>query len=156
MGYTTEFEGRFTLNKPLDAETADFLRKFSETRRMARKLDPKYGVEGEFYVDGGGEYGQAHEPNILNYNSPPRTQPGLWCQWAPTEDNLGIEWNGAEKFYHYVEWLKYLIANFIAPKGYVLGGEVKFQGEEMHDAGIIKCSENTVKVTRLRPVEEEA
>ena len=36
----------------------------SETRRMKRDVDEKYGVEGEFYVDGDGECGQAKESNI--------------------------------------------------------------------------------------------
>ena len=57
MGYTTEFTNRFLLNKKLDDETYNYLVKFNETRRMARKLDPKYGIESEFYIDGTGMLG---------------------------------------------------------------------------------------------------
>lgn len=145
MGYTTDFRGRFKLNKTLDAKTATYLRKFSETRRMKRKLDAKYGVEGEFYVDGGGCFGQDREPSITDYNSPPKTQPGLWCQWVPSDDGEGVEWNGAEKFYEYVAWLEYLIKNFLAPKGYVLNGKVQYRGEDFEDIGTIVVKSNVVE-----------
>lgn len=36
MGYTTEFEGCFVLDKPLTKEEADYLLKLSDTRRMKR------------------------------------------------------------------------------------------------------------------------
>jgi hypothetical protein len=140
LGYTTEFTGRFKLNKPLDDETYNYLVKFNETRRMARKLDPKYGVEGEFYVEGTGEFGQGHEENVIDHNRPPSTQPSLWCGWRPSEDRKGIEWDGNEKFYGYCEWLAYLIKNFLTPKGYTLSGKVHYQGEESSDNGNIDAS----------------
>jgi hypothetical protein len=145
MGYQTDFRGRFELNKALDQETNDFLVKFSKTRRMARNLPKEYGVEGEFYVDGGGDYGQAPEDNVINHNRPPRTQPELWCQWVPTEDGKGIEWDGGEKFYGYVEWIQYLIAKVLAPKGYVLNGAVDWRGEEWEDTGTIFITDNKVE-----------
>mgnify|MGYP000691612867 CR=1 FL=1 len=36
MGYTTDFEGTFALDRPLSPEHAAYLRAFSHTRRMAR------------------------------------------------------------------------------------------------------------------------
>ena len=144
MGYTTDFDGRFELNKKLTQKLQDYLTKFSETRRMARKLPKKYGVEGEFYVDGGGDFGQDREPDIINYNQPPITQPGLWCQWVPSEDSMGIEWNGGEKFYHYTEWLNYIVENFLKPEGYVLNGTVSWQGEGGGDVGVIEVKDNLV------------
>lgn len=146
MGYTTDFNGVFQLNKKLDDATHEFLKKFADTRRMKRDLGPEYGVEGEFYVDGGGFAGQDREDNVINSNSPPSTQPGLWCQWVPTEDGMGIEWDGGEKFYHYVDWIKYIISNFLQPKGYELNGEVYFQGEDSADFGIIRIENNVVKM----------
>lgn len=145
MGYTTEFDGVFNLNKPLDMKTHNFLTKLAETRRMARNLPEKYGVEGEFYVDGSGDFGQAQEPSIIDYNRPPKTQPGLWCKWVPNEDGTAIEWSGAEKFYDYVEWLEYIIKNFLAPKDYVLNGDVKYEGEDSEDFGIIHVVDNVVE-----------
>jgi hypothetical protein len=145
MGYTTDFSGSFKLNKKLDKETHEFLTKFSETRRMKRRLPAKYGVEGEFFVDGTGMFGQDRDDTIIDYNRPPATQPGLWCQWIPSEDGTAIEWNGGEKFYEYIPWIKYIIANFLAPKGYVLNGEVQWQGEDSDDQGIIEIVNNVVK-----------
>ena len=146
MGYTTDFKGGFEINKPLSEQLKNYLTKFSETRRMKRKLDDKFGVEGEFYVDGGGFGGQDRESNIIDYNSPPKTQPGLWCQWIPNEDGTEIVWDGGEKFYNYVKWLKYIIKNFLEPEGYVLNGEVKFQGEYYNDNGVIVVRDNKVEI----------
>lgn len=140
MGYTTNFTGRFLLNKELDEETYNYLVRFNETRRMARKLDPKYGVEGEFYVEGTGDFGQGHEDNITDFNRPPSTQPSLWCSWVPSKDRKGIEWDGSEKFCEYKQWLAYIIKNFLTPKGYTLSGKVHYQGEETSDHGYIDAS----------------
>lgn len=146
MGYTTDFSGSFKLNKPLDLKTYKFLIGLNETRRMARKgLDPKYGVEGEFYVKDDNQ-----NANIIDYNEPPKTQPGLWCQWRPNEDGTEIEWDGGEKFYNYVEWIKYIIEKILAPKKYKLNGEVEWQGEDSRDIGIIVIKNNVVTTKRGR------
>lgn len=145
MGYTTTFDGQFNLNKKLDQETHEFLVKFNQTRRVKRDVDPKYGTEGEFYVDGSGDFGQAKEPNITDYNKPPSTQPGLWCQWVPTDEGDAIIWDGGEKFYNYVEWIEYIADKILKPRGYSLSGEVRWTGEEFGDAGIIKIIDNKVK-----------
>lgn len=42
-------------------------------------------------------------------------QPGLRCQWEPTEDGTAIKWNGEEKFYKSPEWMTYLIDTFLKP-----------------------------------------
>lgn len=144
MGYTTDFSGRFDTNKPLTDKMFDFLKKFNETRRMGRNVDAAFGVEGEFYIFGGGDYGQGSEANIIDHNTPPRTQPGLWCQWTPSDDRMGIEWDCGEKFYHYTEWLVYLIHKILAPNGYVLNGTVTWQGEETGDVGEIIVENNRV------------
>lgn len=157
MGYTTDFDGVFTLNKPLDEETQTYLENFARTRRMKR--DPKvleqlgfgpaesFGVDGEFFVneDDVENYGQKRDESILEYNTPPATQPGLWCQWIPTDDGLGIEWDGGEKFYDATEWITYLIDNILAPKGYVLNGVVDASGEDFGDNWYIEIIDNVVK-----------
>jgi hypothetical protein len=120
MGSTTTFFGQFDLDRKLDPETHIFLNKLATTRRIARiGLDPKYGVEGEFFVE---------ETLSADSSTPPKTQPGLWCQWIPTEDGLHIEWDGVEKFYKYFEWLQYIIDRILTPKSYGLEGIVTFQG----------------------------
>ena len=156
MGYSTSFEGQFNIDKKLDDQTTEFLMKLSSTRRMKRdnNLLPKtgfekygfesWGIDGEFYVDSGGEAGQARETSIKDYNSSSAAQPGLWCDWIITEDRLGIKWGGGEKFYYYVEWLEYIIEKVLKPRNYVLSGMVSYQGEEYEDFGQIKVKNNEI------------
>jgi hypothetical protein len=153
MGYSTDFFGSFKLDRPLDEVTKTFLQKFAETRRMKRNIQG-YGVDGEFYVDGKGSFGQDHDATVVEYNQPPSTQPSLWCQWVPNAEGTEIEWDGSEKFYNYVEWIQYLIDRVLAPKDYVLNGEVEWQGEERDDVGIIVVKDNHVSVKRGRIVFE--
>ena len=156
MGYTTDFEGCFTLNKPLDSGHAAYLRAFAETRRMKRDpgiadtfSDPlrqniglPIGAAGEYFVGGAGYFGQDSDSSIINFNAPPDSQPGLWCQWIPNEDGTAIVWDGGEKFHHYVEWIKYLIEHFFSRWGYTLNGDVSWQGEEHDDRGVIMIRGN--------------
>ncbi len=72
-------------------------------------------------------------------------KPGFYCQWVPNEDGTEIEWDGSEKFYHYVEWIEYLIEHFIKPWGLTLEGEVEWRGEEDDDLGMIQIMENEVE-----------
>lgn len=153
MGYTTEFVGTFNLNKKLTPELKTFLDKLADTRRMGRNMDEDtYGVQGEFYVGGGGFAGQERDSNIVDYNTPPRTQPGLWLKWVPTPDGMGLEWNGYEKFYSYGEWMVYLIEKILKPNGYVVNGSVKYSGEDVGDVGRLTVEDNVVY---LRPYEGE-
>lgn len=147
MGYTTDFSGNFSLkNKPLSPKMIEFLKHFNETRRMARKQPKEFGIQGEFYVGShdDGRMGQSDKGNVIDHNSPPSTQPGLWCQWTPSEDGTRIEWDGGEKFYYYTEWLLYLIHKILAPNGYILNGQVTWQGEETGDVGEIYVEDNKV------------
>lgn len=72
--------------------------------------------------------------------------PGYWCQWVPSSDGMGLEWDGNEKFYDYVEWLEYLIKHFIKPWGLKLNGEVEWEGEESGDLGLIIAKDNEISV----------
>lgn len=144
MGYTTDFSGSFNVSPALSTKHKDFFTKLATTRRMKRNVGPEYGVEGEFYIEGKGAYGQDRENNIIDYNCPPKTQPSLWCHWIPTEDGTAFEWDGGEKFYNYIEWLEYIVT-FLAPLGYVVNGEVEWQGEDSDDRGLIIVKNNKVK-----------
>jgi len=137
MGYTTNFQGEFGLNKELTPTLKTFLEKLADTRRMSRVVDVDFGVEGEFYVEN-------DELGVTDNNNPSRTQPGLWCQWIPTEDGMGIEWDCNEKFYNYSEWLVYIIDTILAPNGYVLNGTVEYRGEEFSDIGELVVEDNQV------------
>ena len=67
-----------------------------------------------------------------------------YCQWVLTKDREGIEWDNNEKFYDYVEWLQHIIDDLLLPNGYTLSGEMKFQGEEKEDNGVLKIINNIV------------
>ena len=174
MGYDTRFEGRFEFDKdhPLSVKHARFLQRFNETRRMKR--DPDLLPDDPFRksvglppgLDGGYcvcthvfiERGQSNDTSVRDYNRPPQGQPGLWCQWT-VSDYIGtgeewvLEWDQGEKFYHYVEWLEYLIKHFLGPWGYKLSGTVYWQGEAHDDMGRIRIEPgNKVVVERGRVV----
>lgn len=137
MGYSTDFNGSFKINKPVDEDTAILLRGLNATRRMKRDIGG-YGIDGEFYIEDE-TYG------VVNYNVPPSTQPGLWCQWMLVSDDT-IMWDGGEKFYNYVEWIEYIINSVLKPRGYVLNGEVEWVGEDSEDIGKIVVKDNMVDV----------
>ncbi len=165
MGYTTDFHGEFTLDRPLTDAQADYLRKFADTRRMERdevlterRPDPlreavglPVGLEGGYFVNEDGPSGQGKDMfgdrpgDVLDYNIPPKGQPGLWCQWVPNWEGTAIEWDGGEKFYNYTEWLKYLIEHFLKPWGYVLNGSVEWNGEDRGDVGKLVVEDNVLK-----------
>lgn len=99
MGYTTDFEGAFQLDPPLEPEHLAYLRRFSHTRRMKRhaelledRPDPERlaaglpnGVEGAYYVGSPAPFGQDwDDPSVSESNTPPGDQPGLWCRWTPS------------------------------------------------------------------------
>lgn len=134
-------------------------------------LEEIYGVEGEYFVLDDGEFGQSRDNSIIDYNEPPgqlsyssnidfqtrwnennkrikngSCQPGLWCQWVLNDDGTELEWDGSEKFYHYIEWLQYLINHFFDRWNIQLNGEVKWEGEDPDDIGKIIVTNNIIKV----------
>lgn len=161
MGYTTEFEGKITVDPPLNEAERDYLERFSGSRRMKRR-------KGPYYANPGNDYGQAREADVTDYNSPPLGQPGLWCQWVSTEDGSGIVWDGGEKFYDSSEWMKYLIDHFLKPGAlasvpsamaqerafkdftfnHVLNGEITATGEDSNDHWRLVVRDNVVSVER--------
>lgn len=171
MGYTTYFSGEFTFNKPVTEELKTYINKFSDTRRMMRdnnkikELFPNWkelcfnGDLGEYgaYFVGGDDclyFGRNEDYSIIDYNDS-GPQPGLWCQWIINDRNE-LVWDGGEKFYNYVEWLRYLIKNFFEPLGYELSGIVEYEGEDPDDFGRIVVSDNFVKIVYGHRVYEEA
>ena len=156
MGYTTSFWGQITIEPALSEKEITFLKKFSETRRMLRE-------KGEYFIGGTGMAGQGRDPDIIDFNTPPTEQPGLWCQWIPNDEGTALEWNEAEKFYAAEQWMWYLIQNFIKPdpiakirfpkkfsflKGHTCNGEIGAQGEDSDDRWNLVVKDNEVFVER--------
>ena len=143
MGYSTDFSGSIQITPPLNPQEVAFINQFADTRRMDRKLGP-------YFIDQDGNYGQNHKADILDYNSPPEGQPGLWCQWEAELDGSCLKWNGAEKFYNSSDWMAYLLEHFICevpaaklidpdtlgwlPGGHTASGVIYALGEEYEDA----------------------
>lgn len=152
MGYTTTFKGHIEIEPPLHEREIIYLKKFSRTRRMNRS-------NGPYFVDGTGLAGQNADPDVIDHNSPPKGQPGLWCQWIPSPDGTRIIWNGAENFYDSEQWMEYLIEHFIGDnpiakkvafkdfeflQGHILNGEIKARGEQSDDRWTLYVIENVV------------
>lgn len=119
MGYDTEFEGRFELDRPLTTHHKCVLDDFNDTR---------------------------HDDILFN------GLPGIWCNWVPSNDGTAIVYDGQEKFYHYAEWIQYLIEHFLKPWGYTVNGEVSWFGENRSDVGKIVVKNNVVTKKRGKVV----
>ena len=159
MGYTTEFEGKFSIQPPLTEEQTAYLQKFSKTRRMKRSEmycelmdDPEreavhlpVGEDGEYFVGGKGPAGQYGDDSILNANNPAPSQPDLWCNWKPTPKGDYLQWNEVENFSTCVEWLEYLIQHFFTPWGRTLNGVIAYRGENFSDFGMIWVRDNKIE-----------
>ena len=154
MGYSTHYEGQIEINPPLNEDEMDYLSKFRQTRRMHRK-------KGPYFVDGSGFMGQGHDDDILEFNNPDPSQPGLWCKWEVTEDGRFIEWDGGEKFYDDIQWMRYLIDHFLKPDAlakealpflqcnHIMNGTIFSQGEEIDDTWAIHVENNMVEGKKM-------
>lgn len=116
MGFSTIYLRAFSFDRPLSEEHAELLIEINQTEFD----DAEYNV-GE---EGG--------------------PPNMYCQWVPTEDRLGLEWDKIEKFYDAEKWLTYLIDNYIQPWGYKLNGESPWYIDDFQQAGILRVVDNVV------------
>lgn len=152
MGYTTDFDGDICIEPPLNEKEIKYINMFNETRRMNRE-------NGPYYVGGTGDFGQDEEADIINYNSPDDSQPGLWCGWCTDEEGNYIRWDGGEKFYNSLEWMQYIIDHFLGEnplaklnnpehfdflQGHTLDGDIYAQGEESDDQWKLEVRNNVV------------
>lgn len=76
--------------------------------------------------------------------------PNSYCQWKLLDDGHSLGWDGGEKFYLYIDWLKFLINRVFAPQGYILNGEVSWQGEESTDMGVLRIVNNKLSIGQAR------
>lgn len=150
MGYTTDFDGEIAISPPLNAEEIKFIQGHNKTRRMKRS-------KGPYYISAAGNCGQEREEDIIDYNSPPEDKLSLWCGWTCNDEGTCIVWDGNEKFYQSVEWMKWLIDHILGSnplakpslpflQGHTLNGQIKAQGEEPVDRWKLVVENNVVKV----------
>lgn len=161
MGYTTYFDGQVDIVPPLNESEINYLTAFASTRRMNR-------TKGPYYIQNDNNFGQDRETDIINYNEPPVGQPGLWCQWVPTDEGDAIMWDDGEKFYNSPEWMQYIIDHFLKPGAiastvndpqfaeftfnHVVNGEIFAEGEESSDVWKLVVTDNVVSVKHGRVV----
>lgn len=126
MGYTTDFEGKFEFSRPL------FYREGRTLRQCTDVLEHPIPENHEGWLKSEGL-------ELSNY-----------CQWVIDDHGEGLQWDGNEKFYQYIDWLKYLIHFYFEEWGVVLSGEVLYQGEEVGDVGKIIVTDNKVTVQKLK------
>lgn len=120
MGYSTDFTGQLNFSRELT------LREYKELQKM--NDEPDYCKE---------------------YTETPETMPEAYMQWVSNDDGTALVWDGNEKFYDYVHWLRWLIKHFLKPKGIDLNGTLQWQGEEVGDVGVIKVVDNKVTTEKL-------
>ena len=72
--------------------------------------------------------------------------PSIWCQWVVGENRRTIRWDGNEKFYGYIGWIRYINWRFLLPKKIMINGTVAFQGENPKDGGRIVATNGKIEV----------
>ena len=84
---------------------------------------------------------------LLEYSDEPDNiplpHPESYLQWVPSETLDHIVWDGGEKFYNYVEWMKWLCA-WLASIGITASGAVHWSGEDASDQGEILVLDSEV------------
>lgn len=132
MGYNTEFQGEFMLDRALEPEHEKLLEKMRDEDRESQ------------------EPWDADESNEL------KGAPYYNCQWYYDRQGKSIAWDGGEKFYDSVEWLEFLIHNLFKKFGYTLSGQCYWRGEDFLDLGLIIVKDNVVEIVEFREVIQEA
>lgn len=140
MGYNIYYEGKIEFAKPLDDETYNIIMGIADTRRIcwdADKLERdgiankgEIGQWGEFFFVEHKRQRELLDEYVIDYNSPPPGQPHLYGVWIVTDDRKGLEWHRAEKSYYGHEWLRYLVKEILAPRGYSARGIINWFNED--------------------------
>ncbi|MGH3658060.1 MAG: hypothetical protein ACRDUA_15505 [Micromonosporaceae bacterium] len=149
------------MNPPLNEHETEYLRAFSATRRWDRPAGPHVVLPHPLADD------EPDDADIDSYNRPAPGEPGLWCPWTATTDGRAISFDGMEKAYRPVEWLRYLIDTFLAPDAtvaavadpvfdrftvdHVCDGAVAFCRRDTGRVSVILVTDNTVDERVLLP-----
>jgi hypothetical protein len=70
-----------------------------------------------------------------------------YFQWVPADTFEHIVWDGNEKFYKYVEQLRWL-CNWFQDRRILANGTLYWQGEETGDTGTLAVVDNAVSVNK--------
>ena len=86
---------------------------------------------------------------LVDYKKHPSDQPYRWCSWKIDNKSITIsEEEGLveDKYFHSLEWLRYLINNFFNRWNYILDGELSYQYSRGFERGYIVVNKNDVKI----------
>jgi len=119
MGYTTEFDGSFKVT-------------------TNEQCSDQYAIDN-FAVSMHEMHETRHGDNIREFSY----APSFYCQWVFDDLACSVKWDGGEKFYEYVEWLR-IVVDAADDHDLVLNGKVRYQGERMEDAVTITIENNKV------------
>lgn len=119
MGYTTNFEGKVNFSRPLTVIEYNELCEMNDDPEKCRQYTPK------------------------------DTLPNAYMQWVSNKDGTALVWDGGEKFYDYIHWLRWLIKYYFTPRDIILNGEFRWAGEEVSDVGVLKVLDNKVSSEKL-------
>ncbi len=160
MGYSTDFLGHIDIDPALNDAEIEYLTAFGRSRRCVRPGGP-YDVPGNPAAEGRDDF------RSELYNNRAQGQPNLWCDWVPCWEGCCIAWNGTEKSYSMIEWLRYLIAHFLKPhaagaghphlEGFTfdhrLSGLVVACRRDNKELLAVKVTNNRVTTRALRPAD---
>lgn len=148
MRYTTDFLGQVDIDPPLNHAEQAYLSAFAESRRWERG-------EGPYAVSGNPAAEEDVRPQDEGaYNRPAAGQPELWCQWVPCWDGCCLSFDGHEKCYAPVAWMRYLFGHFLEP-----GAEASRSGDprfaessfdHVLDGLIVGCRRDTRELFGIR------
>ncbi len=139
MGYTTDFVGYVLIDPPLNIEECEYLTAFTQTRRWFRQAGPYVVLDNP----------AVEEPceSVERYNTPWPGEPSLWCPWRPSLDGTCLAFDGIEKAYRPVEWMRYLISHFLRPDAEasmtMLPEFEQFTFDHIVDGVIVGCRRDT-------------
>ena len=125
MGYNIEFDGEFELDRELTMKDYRWLTRLNEERHDDIDGDLKY--------------------NGLSWDE----QPSTYCSWCPTEDGDVITHDGSEKSSGNIFWIRHIVS-YLKEKGYVVNGEVEWEGDEAGDVGKIVVENNDVIIKKAK------
>lgn len=140
--------GELKLSPALTNRESNFLKDFAKTRHFHRSWrveddngknwvdpnndfrptfsDPKYK---EIYLRSNINNNKEQKQYELNkwrcidYHKANPGMPSLYCHWIPLDDNKTLKWDN-EDFSKGLDWLKFIIENYINPWRYQLNGEL--------------------------------
>ncbi len=161
MGFNTDYLGHIDIEPRLNDAEIEYLTAFVTSRRCIR--DSPYDVPGNPRAETSADF----EEDL--YNHPHPGQPNLWCDWSVCWTGCCLAWNGTEKSYSMIPWLRYLIAHFLKPGAraakdprfaaftfdHRLSGMVVGCRRDTKELFLVRVSNNRIAERVLRPGERQ-